>query len=58
MEFKDFHNFRYSHMKFQDFHDLQKFLCGIIGLHYFIDALFESENFIDFRHSHLEFKIF
>ena len=55
MEFYDFHKFRNSLMKFQYFHDLQKILCGILGLHDFHDARFEFKFFIDFRHSHLEF---
>ena len=28
-------------MKLQDFHDFQKILCGIVGLHDFHDARFE-----------------
>ena len=42
-------------MKLQDFHDLQKFLCGSLGLHDFHYVRFELENFIDFRNSQLKF---
>ena len=42
-------------MKFKDFHDFQKILCGIVGLHDFHDARFEFSKFLDFSDSHLEF---
>ena len=53
MEFYVFHNFPDSRIKLQDFHDLQKLLCGILGLHDFHDARFEFDNFLDFRNSNL-----
>ena len=53
MEFYDFHNVLDSRMELQDFHDLQKLLCGILGSHDFHDARFEFHNFLDFRHSNL-----